>query len=227
MSRSGRLLSLLQLLRGRRTPITSAELARELGVSERTIYRDISTLLGEGAPIISEAGIGYVLEPGLFLPPLMLEIEEVEAILLGLKYVSQRGDDVLQRAVVTTRAKISSMLPPALQMTAFDEPLAMPGPVGGQVEGPVPMSVIRHSIRSQAKLEIAYADAQGDRTNRVIWPIAVAFMESARIVGAWCELRQEFRTFRIDRILSAVECGRYTERRAVLLKKLHLALLGS
>ncbi|MDR3482889.1 MAG: YafY family protein [Burkholderiaceae bacterium] len=227
MSRSGRLLGLLQLLRGRRTPITSAELARELGVSERTIYRDIATLLGEGAPIIGEAGMGYILGPGLFLPPLMLDVEEVEAILLGLRYVSQRGDDVLQKAVVTARAKISSMLPAALQVAAFDEPLAMPGPIGEQIEGLVPVSVIRRAIRSQEKLEISYANAQDDRTSRVVWPIAVIFMESARIVGAWCELRQDFRTFRIDRILSVAECGRYTERRTVLLKRLHAALLRS
>ncbi|WP_245801388.1 helix-turn-helix transcriptional regulator [Pollutimonas bauzanensis] len=163
----------------------------------------------------------------MFLPPLMLEIEEVEAILLGLKYVNQRGDDVLRRAVVTTRAKISSMLPASVQIAAFDEPLAMPGPVGEQAEGPVPVSVIRRAIRSQEKLEIAYADAKNDHSARIIWPIAVGFMESARIVGAWCELRQDFRTFRIDRIVSAVECGRYTERRATLLKRMHTALLGS
>jgi predicted DNA-binding transcriptional regulator YafY len=196
-------------------------------VSERTIYRDIATLQGEGAPIVGEAGIGYVLGRGLFLPPLMLEIEEVEAILLGLKYVSQRGDDVLQKAVVTTRAKISSMLPAALQLAALDEPLAMPGPVGDQVDGIVPVSIIRRAIRSQAKLEITYDDTKGSRTGRIIWPIAIAFMESARIVAAWCELRQDFRTFRIDRILSAFECGHYTERRAVLLKRLHAALLRS
>lgn len=227
MSRSARLLNLLQLLRGRRTPVTAAELARALSVSERTIYRDIVTLTGEGAPIEGEAGVGYILGPGLFLPPLMLEIEEVEAILLGLKYVSQRGDDVLRDAVATTRAKISSMLPAPVQMAGFDEPLAMPGPVGDQAEGPVPVSAIRHAIRSQSKLEIGYADAQGDRTDRIIWPIAIGFMESARIVGAWCEMREDFRTFRIDRIVSATECGRYTQRRAILLKGLQAALLGS
>lgn len=227
MSRSARLLNLLQLLRGRRTPITAAELARELGVSERTIYRDIATLTGEGAPIEGEAGLGYVLGPGLFLPPLMLEIEEIEAILLGLDYVNQRGDDVLCRAGVAARAKISSILPVSLQRVGFDEPLSMPGPVGAQAEGPVPVDAIRGAIRRQAKLEIRYANAEGGQTDRLIWPISIGFMEDARIVGAWCELRQDFRTFRIDRILSAVECGCYTERRAILLKRFRAVLHGS
>jgi len=224
MSRSARLLNLLQLLRGRRTPVTAAELARELGVSERTIYRDIGTLTGEGADIQGEAGLGYVLGPGLFLPPLMLEIEEIEAILLGLDYVSQRGDEVLCRAGVAASAKISSILPASLQRAAFDETVSMPGPVGAQIEGAVSVDAIRRAIRAQAKLEIGYADADGGQTERIIWPISIGFMENARIVGAWCELRQDFRTFRIDRILSVVECGRYTERRAGLLKRFRAAL---
>lgn len=226
MSRSGRLLNLLQLLRRRRTPVTCRELANDLGVSERTIYRDIATLVGEGAPIRGEAGTGYVLEHGFFLPPLMLESEEVEAVLLGLKYVSQRGDDVLQEAVATAAAKILSILPEAVRLVET-EPLAMPGPVSAQAQGPVPVSIFRQAIRSQMKLEIGYADGYGNRTKRIIWPITIGFMENARVVGSWCELRKGFRTFRIDRIQSASERGRYTGRRATLLKRLYTALLGS
>lgn len=226
MPRSTRLLNVLQLLRGRRTPVTAAEMAQTLGVSERTIYRDIATLTAEGASITGEAGLGYVLKPGFFLPPLMLEAEEAEAILLGLRYVTQRGDEVLRRAAASTRAKIETVLPP-IARTAFDEPLAMPGPVGSQAEGPIPLSVVRIAIRTQAKLAIRYVDAQGTDTERTIWPITVGFMEQARVVGAWCELRQDFRMFRADRIVSAAECGRYRERRAVLLKRLHAALARS
>ena len=97
MSRSARLLDLIQALRRRRRPATAASLASELGVSERTIYRDIATLVGQGAPIEGEAGIGYVLRPGFLLPPLMFDDDEIEALVLGLRWVAQRADDLLER----------------------------------------------------------------------------------------------------------------------------------
>lgn len=127
MSRSVRLLALLQLLRGRRLPVTATQLARELEVSERTVYRDLAALADQGAPISGEAGIGYVLKPGLFLPPLMLQGEEVEAILLGLRYVDQRGDAPLRQAAVCALAKIDAVLTPEARGVR-DAPLAMPGP---------------------------------------------------------------------------------------------------
>jgi biotin operon repressor len=107
----------LQALRGRRRPVTAAALARELEVSERTIYRDLSELTSQGAPIQGEAGVGYILGPGLFLPPLMLTEDETEAILLGLRYVDQRGDEVLTNAGRSARAKITSILSRELQAT--------------------------------------------------------------------------------------------------------------
>jgi predicted DNA-binding transcriptional regulator YafY len=110
VSRSARLLSLLQALRGRRHPVTAAELARTLEVSERTIYRDVAQLAAQGAPIQGEGGVGYVLRPGLFLPPLMLSEDETEAVLLGLRYVDQRGDEILMQAASSALAKISSVL---------------------------------------------------------------------------------------------------------------------
>lgn len=227
MSRSSRLLSLLQLLQGRRIPITSAAIAHALGISERTVYRDIATLVAQGAPIKGEAGVGYMLGAGYFLPPLMLEAQEAEAILLGLQYVSQRGDEVLCDAVRSTRAKIAAILPETLRIAAFDEPVAMPGPVGSQAQGPITVHFMRTAIRAQCKLAIVYADGLGEHTERVIWPVSVGFMEQARVVGAWCELRQDFRTFRLDRIVSAVECGRYLERRGALLERLHAAMRDS
>src|SRR6266403_2965512 len=107
MSRSARLLALLQALRCRRQPVTAATLARELEVSERTIYRDLSELAAQGAPVQGEAGVGYMLRPGLFLPPLMLTEDETEAVLLGLRYVDQRGDELLTQAAASVLAKIS------------------------------------------------------------------------------------------------------------------------
>ncbi|BCQ62296.1 hypothetical protein PBOI14_40460 [Pseudomonas sp. Boi14] len=112
MSRASRLLTLLQMLRGKSRPVTAATLASELEVSERTLYRDIAELTALGAPIYGEAGIGYVLRSGLFLPPLMLNADETEAVVLGLRYVDQRGDEELSKAAADAMAKIAAVLAP-------------------------------------------------------------------------------------------------------------------
>jgi predicted DNA-binding transcriptional regulator YafY len=219
MARTTRLLALLQILRGKSRPVTAAALAAELEVSERTLYRDIAELSAQGAPIYGEAGIGYVLRPGLFLPPLMLSEDETEAVVLGLRYVDQRGDADLAKAAADALAKIAAVLSPATQ-EALQNPTALPGPSGwGFPINEVDLTALRRAIRSQAKLRIDYEDAGGARTNRVIWPIALGFMNEARALVAWCELRQGYRTFRSDRIASAQETGeRYKGRRSILLQ---------
>lgn len=219
MSRSIRLLRLLQALRGRRHPVTAAELARELEVSERTIYRDVAELAQQGAPIEGEPGVGYVLRPGLFLPPLMLNEEETEAVLLGLRYVDQRGDRVLTRAAADALAKISAVLSPAAQ-AALSEPAAIPGPAAADFpQNPVSLTELRAAIRAQKRLAIAYVDQASRQSRRTIWPIQLSFMNEARVLIAWCELRRDFRFFRTDRILSAAERSRYPGRRADLLRE--------
>ncbi|MBP0579070.1 YafY family transcriptional regulator [Labrys sp. LIt4] len=219
MARTSRLLSLLQILRGKRRPVTAAALAAELAVSERTLYRDIAELVAQGAPIQGEAGIGYILRPGLFLPPLMLSEDETEAIVLGLRYVEQRGDDTLGRAARDALAKIEAVLPPAAQEIARN-PVALPGPSHRSFpDNRVAIEVFRSAIRAQAKLRIDYGDLNGQATTRVIWPIAIGFMNEARMLAAWCELRQDFRHFRTDRIAAASEIGeRYPGRRSQLVK---------
>jgi len=210
---------LLQALRGRRLPVTAATLAEELGVSERTIYRDIAELAAQGAPIEGEAGIGYVLKPGLFLPPLMLGAEEVEAVMLGLRYVDQRGDEVLTRAAASALAKIGAVLAPELQ-TILAQPLALPGPPGERFpENTVPLARLRAAIRGERTLDLTYRDGENRETRRIVWPIQLAFMDRARVLAAWCTLRQDFRMFRTDRILAATEGERYPTRRPVLLKQ--------
>jgi predicted DNA-binding transcriptional regulator YafY len=219
MARTTRLLALLQILRGKSRPVTASALADELEVSERTLYRDIADLTAQGAPIYGEAGIGYVLRPGLFLPPLMLSEDETEAVVLGLRYVDQRGDAVLAKAAADALAKIAAVLSPTAQ-EALQNPTALPGPPGwGFPANEVDLAVLWSAIRSQAKLRIDYEDAHGARSNRVIWPIALGFMNEARALVAWCESRQGYRTFRTDRIASAQEVGeRYKGRRSVLLQ---------
>src|ERR1700736_700022 len=154
MARTTRLLALLQILRGKSRPVTAAALAAELEVSERTLYRDIAELSAQGAPIQGEGGVGYVLRPGLFLPPLMLSEDETEAVLLGLRYVDQRGDEELTQASTNALAKISSVLSAAVQ-SVLTAPMAIAGPNGfGFPKDIVPLSDLRTAIRSQLRLEL-------------------------------------------------------------------------
>ncbi len=218
MARAARLLSLLQILRRRTRPVTAAVLAAELGVSERTVYRDIVELTTQGASISGAAGVGYLLRPGLFLPPLMLSEDEAEAIVLGLRYVDQRGDEVLRRAAADALAKITAVLPPAAREALMD-PIALPGPpVPVYPPTTVSLPALREAIRAQTKLRIVY-EVDGKRTERTLWPIALGFMDLARALVAYCELRRDYRTFRTDRILSSESTGeRYLGRRGAHLR---------
>jgi predicted DNA-binding transcriptional regulator YafY len=217
MSRAERLLDLLQALRRRRRPVTAARLAAELGVSERTIYRDIATLVGQGAAIEGEAGLGYVLRPGFTLPPLMFSEEEIEALVLGLRWVALRGDEPLRIAAADVLAKVTDVLPAALREKADDSGL-LAAPFVPPQPSAVDLSGLRRAIRTERRLHIAYADGDGRASTRTIWPVALAFFEKTRILAAWCETRQDFRHFRTDRILRADLGGEtYPRRRRVLL----------
>ena len=220
MSRTERLFELMQILRRHRYPVNGATLAAELGVSLRTLYRDIATLQAQGAEIDGEAGIGYLLRPGFLLPPLMFSEEEIEALVLGSRWVAQRGgDSKLKFAAHNALAKIAAVLPNDLRYGLDASALLIgPGdPIGVNDEELV---VIRRAIRSEHKLTITYVDSKNLETQRIIWPFALGFFERARIVMAWCELRQGFRHFRIDRILKLEPLNqRYPQRRQALLKE--------
>ena len=220
LARTGRLFELLQILRSKKQPVTALSLSQEMGVSERTLYRDIAELTAQGAPIFGEAGVGYVLREGMFLPPLMLSNEETEAVVLGLKYVNQFGDEVLKAAARDASAKIASVLSVAARDT-LQGPISLPGPVGPAFpENVVDYAVLRASIDRRLKLSIAYRDANGVDSKRIVWPIALGFMQEARVIVAWCETRQAFRTFRTDRISAAEPLQeRYPERRNELLRQ--------
>jgi predicted DNA-binding transcriptional regulator YafY len=208
----------LQFLRGRSLPVTASTLAIELGVSERTLYRDIAELIAQGAPIYGEAGVGYILRQGMFLPPLMLTHEETEAVVLGLRYVDRSGDELLVKAAREALAKIEAVLSPAAKET-LSNPVALPGPrVSGFPDSVVPYAFFRANIMAQRKLSIVYADANGAQSERVIWPIALGFMHQARVLVAWCEARLAYRTFRTDRIATAKQLSeRYLGHRIALL----------
>ncbi|TBN13368.1 YafY family transcriptional regulator [Agrobacterium cavarae] len=218
MSRAQRLLDLLQLLRSYRNPVGGAELAAATGVSLRTLYRDIGTLQAQGANIEGEAGVGYVLRPGYLLPPLMFSEAEIEALVLGSRWVAGRADGALADAARAGLAKIAAVLPKTLA-EELDNSTLLVGP-GKVIDMPhIDLSNIRSAIRSQAKIEIDYADERGRDTRRIVWPFALAFFDQVRVLLAWCELRQDYRSFRADRISCfTLLDARYPKRREVLLK---------
>jgi predicted DNA-binding transcriptional regulator YafY len=218
VSRAERLLDLLQVLRRHRYPVSGATLAAELGISLRTLYRDIAALQRQGACIEGEAGLGYVLRPGFTLPPLMFATEEIEALVLGTRWVADRADTPLAAAARDALAKIAAVLPADLRAD-LDASALLVGPGEPLAVGDMELVAIRQAIRTERKLVIRYRDRNESESSRTIWPIALAFFDRVRVVVAWCELRQAFRHFRTDRIaaLEMMETP-YPRRRQALLK---------
>ena len=219
MSRAARLLDLIQILRRHRQPVSGKALADELGVSLRTLYRDIASLQAQGADIEGEPGLGYMLRPGFMLPPLMFSEEEIEALVLGSRWVGSRGDDRLGAAARNALAKIAAVLPADLRED-LDASTLLVGPSDAIARDTIDLGLIRKAIRAERKLSLLYSDAQGIASERIIWPFALGFFDRVRVVVAWCELRQDFRHFRADRIASLTTLdNRYPRRRQVLLKE--------
>jgi predicted DNA-binding transcriptional regulator YafY len=219
MSRAQRLLDLIQVLRQHRRPVSGALLADELGVSLRTVYRDIATLIGQGATIDGEAGVGYVLRPGFMLPPLMFSEDEIEALVLGSRWVAERTDTPLSKAARNALTKIVAVLPPDLKDGVADTGLLI-GPGERIAAGDAELPTVRLAIRTERKLRIAYMDSEGMRTSRTVWPFALGFFDRVRVVAAWCELRDGFRNFRTDRIATLkISETRYPRRRQALIRE--------
>jgi predicted DNA-binding transcriptional regulator YafY len=219
MSRSERLLDLLQVLRRHRRPVSGAELASELAVSLRTIYRDIQSLAATGAPIEGEAGVGYILRPGYTLPPLMFTEEEIEAIVLGSRMVAASADPRLARAAGDALAKVTAVLPDARADEVAGLGL-LSGPRQPVAPDGVDLALIRQAIRAERKVWITYSDETGNRTERRVWPVSLTFYDRVRVLAAWCELRQSFRHFRTDRVLTLAETGERLPRpRRALMKE--------
>jgi len=218
MTRTGRLFQLMDALRGKRRPVTAAQLAEQLGVSERTIYRDIQTLAQLGAPVDGSAGVGYLLRSGFFLPPLMFDADELEALVLGARWVRHQGDAALSEAAERALAKIATATPRDLRDHMAETSLWVPA--GPQAASPEPfVQPAREAIRRQCKLRIAYRDEKDAASERVVWPFALAYFQERRVMAAWCELRDAIRHFRIDRIVNAELGGeRYPTPRHALLK---------
>jgi predicted DNA-binding transcriptional regulator YafY len=219
LSRSARLLRLLQHLRSGPAPVTAARLAERTGVSERAVYRDIGALRASGALIDGQAGYGYTLAEDPTLPPQMLTRLEMEAVILGLSAVQAEGDPELAAAAGEALANITASLPERARAHAHHAVLR-----ALRVDPKPPLVIdpaaVRRAMWEERALDIAYADGEGRGTERRIWPLSVVFFERALIVLAHCRLRADFRSFRLDRIAALAETGEsFRPRRAALLRE--------
>jgi len=216
MRRADRLFQIIQILRRTQRPITADAIALELETSKRTVYRDIADLIGQRAPIRGEAGVGYILEDGFDLPPLMLTPDEIEAAVLGAQMVAARGDPALRRAAEDLIAKIGAVIPENLRPLVV-EPATRAAPNRNAVPDKIDMAGVRLAIRAGRKIILTYRDEQDRETQRTVWPFAVGYYETSRLVMAWCEMRTGFRSFRTDRVSGAVFTeDRYPDRPASL-----------
>lgn len=201
MRRADRLFEIIQLLRRANHPLTAHDIAAQLEVSERTIYRDIAVLQARRTPIEGAAGIGYILRKSYDLPPLNFDTEEIEAIVVGLALLSRTGDAGLQKAAARVARKIDATGDPATRLVVSDW-----GVGNGQSDR---LSLLRQSIREEEVLEIAYENVAGVHSTRCVQPLAIAYFVEVNLLAAWCELRQDFRLFRIDRITSTTPQHRF------------------
>ncbi len=219
MARASRLFDLLHLLHRQSGVVSGRHLAEQLGISLRTLYRDIATLQAMGADVEGGAGVGYRLKPGFMLPPMSFPVEEVEALVLGARMVAERADPAMGQAARSAAARIMRAMTPE-QAEAMRDTALFIGLRSEAYEGEVDPAPLRAAIRSERRLSLVYRDAQGEASERTIWPFAIALFDRADVLLGWCELRGDYRTFRIDRIVTARALSdRYPRRRAVLLRE--------
>jgi predicted DNA-binding transcriptional regulator YafY len=203
MRRADRLFDIIQTLRSAKRPLTAAALAERLEIGRRTIYRDIATLQARRVPIEGEAGIGYVLRRGYDLPPLMLTTIEAEAIAVGVGLVRRVRDDELLAAAESVLSKLTAVVPAPMRQS-LAEPRIWVSPGDAKPPAGLDLAEVRSAIRSSRKLLIAYLDEQGAASQRTVRPLAMVYYVDATLIAAWCELRNDYRHFRVDRVRSCV-----------------------
>jgi predicted DNA-binding transcriptional regulator YafY len=198
MRRADRLFEIIQHLR-RRKLVRARDLAERLEVSERTIYRDVQDLMATGVPIEGEAGVGYVLRSGFDLPPLMFNELEIEALVLGARMAAARSDKKLADAAETALSKIETVLPDRLRRHMAETALMAPArDISPDVAER--LAALRTAVRERHSTFLRYCDASEQPSERTVRPLALFFLGPAWLLAAWCELREDFRSFRLDRI---------------------------
>lgn len=201
MRRTDRLFEIIQILRSESRVITATEISARLEVSTRTIYRDIQALQAMRTPIEGEAGVGYLIRQGYDLPALNFSTEEIEAIVVGLSLVAQTGDKGLQKAAQQVSRKIDSLRDRLESLQVSER--------GALVPEAVDTDLIRSAIREEQKLDICYRDENENESSRRVRPLAVIYYVHAMLMVTWCELRNDFRHFRVDRMLSCIDSGEF------------------
>ncbi|QDS86303.1 HTH domain protein [Rosistilla ulvae] len=199
MRRADRLFRIVEYLKARREAVTASELGEELEVGVRTIYRDIADLKASGVPLTGEAGVGYLLSSNYVVRPLLFGDEELETLALGAQMVQSWADPAMAQAARKALDKITAVLPDSLgdsirQSTCFSYPSSGKRPL--QID----FTSLRRAIRTQHLVEFQYVDLAGSETTRQLRPLGLIFLAPVWIVAGWCELRQDFRNFRVDRI---------------------------
>lgn len=221
MRRAERLFELIQVLRRSSRPLTAAQIAEQLETSKRTVYRDIASLIGQRVPIRGEAGIGYLLDRGFDLPPLMLTPDEIEALVLGAELVKVHADPSLASAAIDLLTKVAHILPKGLR-DIIDEPSVGTPPKRDDPKKPESFDVarLRSWSRQGRKLRIRYIDERGASSTRTVWPFMLGYVLTTRVLIAWCELRAGFRFFRTDRLAEVAFLDEpYPEGRAKLRRR--------
>jgi predicted DNA-binding transcriptional regulator YafY len=208
--RADRLFRIVQLLRRRRTVMTAAQIADKMEISERTVYRDVRDLIAAGTPIAGEAGIGYRLQPGYDLPPLMFDREEIQALVLGARIVAQFGDPALARASESILSKVAAVLPKDLEPLLADTRLFVPN-TRSRARSAAGLAVAREALVAQRRIRLKYSNEKGEETERDVRPLGVFFWGKTWTLAAWCELRTGFRNFRLDRVGEATLGDRFEE----------------
>lgn len=198
MRRADRLFAIIQLMR-RNKLVRARDIAGKLEISERTVYRDIRDLVASGVPIEGEAGVGYVLKGGFDLPPLMFTEEEIEALVLGARIVRSWADAGLAEAAGDVLAKVEAVLPARLRAYMNETPLDAPAHHWAEPVA-VDLAELRRAVRDRLKLAFAYRDRDGSATERTVRPLLISFFGPVWTLTAWCELRDDFRSFRLDRV---------------------------
>lgn len=205
MRRADRLFQVIQILRRSSLPVTAAAMAAELEVSTRTVYRDVADLMAQRIPIEGTAGLGYLLAADYDMPPLMLTPDELEAVVLGAQWVSSHSDKSLANAARDVVAKIAAVVPDRLRAVVM-EPSVGTKPPGERPEERVDAAMLRSAIRHGRKLRLRYRSEAGEETERTVWPVILGYDETSRLLVGWCEMRQGFRHFRTNRIVTAELC---------------------
>lgn len=225
MARSDRLLQLLQCLRTLHPPIRAEQLAQELFVSLRTIYRDIDALRRAGALIDGEAGYGYTLQEDPALPPMMFSQDEMEAIVLGLREVYEVADPVLAKAAANALSKLKASLPDRMRQE-LEHSVLYAKRFKERPDIVIDVGLLRTAARQETAVNICYRDQADETTKRRVSPLAIVYLEQTLMLLAWCRLREDFRSFRIDRIqdLKATDVS-FRPRRVSMLRT-YLSILS-